>query len=90
MGKENQFSADTGPEAARSSRETGILARPPAIKAPEIFAAATIRQICLAAGATDAGFVDISREALDAERADILRVYPRTRSLITIILAMNR
>ena len=49
-----------------------------------------IRQICLEAGADDAGFVDIAQEGLASEREGILRVYPATRSIIALIRVMNR
>jgi epoxyqueuosine reductase QueG len=52
--------------------------------------AETVRNICLNAGASDVGFVEIGREALQKEHADILRVFPRTRALISLVLAMNR
>jgi len=54
------------------------------------FSAADLRRICGEAGADDAGFVDIDRAALHREREDILRVYPLTRSIISIIKVMNR
>jgi epoxyqueuosine reductase QueG len=66
------------------------MAKPHAATVSDKFSAKTLRQICLEAGAYDAGFVEIGREALDQERSDILRVYPRTRSLISIIHGMNR
>ena len=48
-----------------------------------------ISKICLEAGADDAGFVEIDREALATERENILRVYPKTRSIISIIRSLN-
>jgi 16S rRNA G966 N2-methylase RsmD len=42
--------------------------------------AEALRRLCLEAGADDAGFVEVERNALSAEREDILRVYPRTRA----------
>lgn len=63
---------------------------PVADRRPMMFSAKTVRQICIEAGAYDAGFVEIGREALSRERDDILRVYPATRSLISIVYAMNR
>ena len=51
--------------------------------------AQTLRQWCLDAGADDVGFVSIERSELDAERADILRVFPQTKSLISIVTRMN-
>ena len=52
--------------------------------------AAELRKICLEGGADDAGFVNIDREALQKEREGILRVYPLTRSIISIPKIMNR
>jgi len=54
------------------------------------FSAADLRKICLEAGADDAGFVDIDRPALQKEREGLLRVYPLTRSMISIIKVMSR
>jgi hypothetical protein len=53
------------------------------------FSAADLRKICLETGADDAGFVNIDREALQKEREGILRVYPLTRSIISIIKVMR-
>ncbi len=52
--------------------------------------AKTLKTICLEEGAGDAGVIPIERPALDSERKDILNLYPRTRSLIAIVQAMNR
>jgi hypothetical protein len=54
------------------------------------YSASELRKICLESGADDAGFVDLGREALQKEREGILRVYPLTRSIISIIKVMNR
>ncbi len=54
------------------------------------YSASELRKICLESGADDAGFVDIDREALQKEREGLLRVYPLTRSIISIIKVMNR
>ena len=54
------------------------------------FSTADLKKICLEAGADDAGFVNIDRETLQKEREGILRVYPLTRSIISIIKVMNR
>jgi NAD-dependent dihydropyrimidine dehydrogenase PreA subunit len=51
---------------------------------------AWLRNLCLELGADDVGFVEIDRPAIDAERADILAAFPKTRSLISIIARMNR
>lgn len=49
-----------------------------------------LRRICLEAGADDAGFVEIGRPALDFEREEILTVYPKTKSIISILRVLNR
>ena len=54
------------------------------------FSAADLRKICLDAGADDVGFVNVDREALQKEREGVLRVYPRSRSIVSIIKVMNR
>ncbi len=51
--------------------------------------AAELRRICLAAGADDVGFVALDRPELDAERADVLRLFPGTRTLISVVCRMN-
>lgn len=55
-----------------------------------IHSAAMIKQICLEAGADDAGLVELEREALQKEREGILKVYPLTRTVIALALANNR
>ena len=52
--------------------------------------AEAIKQICLEAGADDAGFVEVDRAELAEEREGILRSYPKTRALISIIKQSNR
>jgi ferredoxin/putative sterol carrier protein len=52
--------------------------------------AAWLRRICLDAGADDVGFVSIGRTELDDQRDDILRLFPWTKSLVSIICRMNR
>ncbi len=54
------------------------------------FSAGDLRKICLEVGVDDAGFVNIGREGLEKEREGILRVYPSTRSIISVIKVMNR
>ena len=52
--------------------------------------AAWLRQLCLNAGADDVGFVELARPSLAGERPHIERAFPLTRSLISIVLRMNR
>jgi ferredoxin len=49
-----------------------------------------MREICLEEGADDSGCVEIERKALESDREGILRIYPKTRSIISIIRVMNR
>ena len=49
-----------------------------------------IKEICIKAGADDSGLVDIDREALKGEREGILGVYPRTKSIISLVKVHNR
>src|SRR5262249_21777549 len=49
-----------------------------------------LRQLCLDLGADDVGFVEVNRPALDGERADILKLFPATKTLISIVCRMNR
>ena len=52
--------------------------------------AAWLRQLCLDCGADDAGLVEISRPALDDQRADILRAFPPAKTLLSFVCRMNR
>ena len=52
--------------------------------------AAWLRELCMAAGADDVGFVEVERPALAGERAHLAAAFPRTRSLISVVLRMNR
>lgn len=49
-----------------------------------------LRQLCLAAGADDVGFVALARPELDDQRADIVKVFPQTQTLISYVCRMNR
>jgi Fe-S-cluster-containing hydrogenase component 2 len=57
---------------------------------PTVLDAAWLRQLCLDCGADDAGLVEISRPALDDQRADVLRVFPATKTLLSFVCRMNR
>lgn len=52
--------------------------------------AAWLRQLLLDAGAEDVGFVQIERAELDDQRADIQKALPRTKTLISYILRLNK
>src|SRR5947208_16304715 len=70
--------------AAIRARQT----EPP--KTSEALDAGWLRQLCLDAGADDVGFVEVDRPALAGEHPHIQRAFPRTRSLISFVLLMNR
>jgi hypothetical protein len=53
-----------------------------AADAPQPLDASWLRQLCLECGADDAGLVEISRPALDDQRADILRAFPPAKTLV--------
>lgn len=55
-----------------------------------VLEAAWLRRLCLEAGADDVGFVELERLSLADERPHVERAFPRTRSLISIVLRMNR
>ena len=59
-------------------------------KTSEPLDAVWLRQLCLDAGADDVGFVEVDRPALVGEHPHIERAFPRTRSLISFVLRMNR
>jgi len=69
---------------------TTALSAPGADTTPDRIDAARLRQLALDCGADDAGLVEIDRPALDDQRADILRFYPRTKTLLAVVCRMNR
>jgi len=48
------------------------------------------RQVCLEAGADDVGFVEIDRAEIADQKADILWLLPKTKTLISFVVRMNR
>lgn len=52
--------------------------------------ASWLKDLCRKAGADDVGLVRITRPELDDQRADILRAFPQTRALISLVIRMNR
>jgi Fe-S-cluster-containing hydrogenase component 2 len=57
---------------------------------PPMLDAQELRDLCLAAGADDVGFVDVDRPELANQRDDIRQFFPQTKSLISFVLRMNR
>lgn len=58
--------------------------------AATILEATWLRKLCLDSGADDAGFVPLGHPSLSDERPHVQRAFPRTRTLISIVLKMNR
>src|SRR5262245_28152267 len=63
---------------------------PPAAPKSDRLDPAWLKQLVLDAGADDVGFVEIGRPELDDQRDDILKAFPRTRTLISFVVRMNR
>lgn len=49
-----------------------------------------LRRLCREFGADDIGFVEIDRPEIADQREDILAVFPRAKTLISIVCKMNR
>ncbi|MBI1322358.1 4Fe-4S ferredoxin [bacterium] len=76
--------------AKRDEHPTVIAARAREAKVPAgPVGADELRAICLECGADDVGFVAIDRSELETERAEILRLFPATRTAIALICRMN-
>ena len=56
----------------------------------QVLDAAWLRQLCLDAGADDVGFVERDRPEIADQKADIDNVFPRTKTLISVVCRMNR
>jgi ferredoxin len=50
---------------------------------------AWLKTVALEAGADDAGLVEIGRSELEEHAEDILKIFPRTRSIMNIVCRMN-
>jgi len=48
-----------------------------------------LRQLCLDAGADDVGLVEIDRPALGGERDNAIRLFPATRTLLSLVTTSN-
>jgi epoxyqueuosine reductase QueG len=66
------------------------MATPQAVTVPSRFSIEWIRQICLEAGADEAGLVEVGRPELAQERQGILQLYPATQTIISLSRALNR
>ena len=56
---------------------------------PKIFSSDDIRKICLEEGVDDVGFVEINRKELGIVRDEVPRLYPKTKTIISICKRMN-
>ncbi|WP_206062234.1 hypothetical protein [Nonomuraea basaltis] len=72
--------------------ERAVLARrrAGAVSRPAVIDAACLRELCLAAGADDAAAVSLDRPDLAGEREHALAALPGTRTLIAMVVRMNR
>ena len=75
------------PEAEQARREHE--ATRAATREHHVVDAAWLRDLCLAAGARDVGFVEVDREALGEEGARARRLFPRVRTLVAICTLSN-
>ena len=57
---------------------------------PESLDRGWLRQLCLDAGADDAGFVQIDRPEIADQRSDILSLLPSAKTLVSLVMRMNR
>jgi hypothetical protein len=57
---------------------------------PLKLSARELRKMCIEAGADDVGFVQITRPTLADQKADILKVFPWARTLISFAGRINR
>jgi len=56
----------------------------------QVLDSAWLRRLCLDAGADDVGFVERDRSEIADQKSEIENVFPRTRTLISIVCRMNR
>jgi ferredoxin len=63
---------------------------PPGATSPRVLTGSELRQLCLAAGADDVGFVEIARPEIADQREEIEGLLPRARALISFVRRMNR
>src|SRR5947207_8766405 len=56
----------------------------------QVLDTAWLRQLCMDSGADDVGFVERERPEIADQKADIENVFPRTRTLISVVCRVNR
>jgi epoxyqueuosine reductase QueG len=80
------FRGDPAAEDARRRAEAQISA--PA--EPRRLERSVLRDICLAAGASDVGFIEIDRPGLGEESAHARKLFPAVRTVVALVLRTNR
>jgi len=58
--------------------------------APDKFDATWLKGVALEAGADDAGLIAIARPEIDNQKSDILKLFPGTRSLMSIVCRLSQ
>jgi NAD-dependent dihydropyrimidine dehydrogenase PreA subunit len=71
------------------ARQAAEPASPSPAPAPAVLAFGELRELCLAAGADDVGFVEITRPDLAEEKTRIEAVFPYARTFISVVCRMN-
>ena len=56
---------------------------------PQVMMASELRSLIMELGADDCGFVDINDSCADVDREYILRCFPNTKTLVSIVIRMN-
>jgi hypothetical protein len=59
-------------------------------KPPAILDSTQLKKMALTAGAADAGFVDLARDAMADYRQDLLGAMPDTQSVMTLVFRVNQ
>jgi ferredoxin len=80
------FRGTADAEGARRAHEASL----PAPTSAGLLNAAWLRALCRDAGAADAGFVNIDRVSLGAEIDNARRLFPATKTLISLVGISNR
>jgi NAD-dependent dihydropyrimidine dehydrogenase PreA subunit len=57
---------------------------------PQILDREWLRQVCLEAGADDVGFVETGRAEIADQKADVMWLLPKTKTLVSFVVRMNR
>ena len=52
--------------------------------------AAELRELCLSAGADDAGFVELGRAAIADQRDEVLSILPEAATVVSLVFRLNR